>query len=302
MCCSQGYPLKLWINKQDIRMLFIFFGLTTRLTNFPRNSLMWRLLVFSHTMKRGSMSNSNAIPQPIQYKHSSLTVTQSNALIESCYRLSLEEKRLVMASAAQVDPRYSVPDEITTTAEAYAEIFNIKIDAAYQQIRSAADSLYDRTIKMKNKDDQGREVNVEMRWIYRKAITKPRSGQVTLSFSPDIKPFLGDLKDRFKSYKIDHVKGLKSIHSIRLYELLYQYKDIGYRWFLVPDFREKFCLEGLYPRDADLKRWVVRPAAKEVTKKTNLDVDVQFEKKARGRGTQKIWFNFSLKPQLAMPF
>lgn len=225
------------------------------------------------------------------------TVSQSNSLIQASYQLSLEEKRIVIAAISKIDSRKSVPASVTITGEEYAELFDIHVKSAYKQLKAGADSLYGRTIKINTPD---KSVDDETRWVYRRAIYHTGEGKVTLHFSPTITPYLGELSVRFTSYKLMHVKKLASVHSIRIYELLMQYEATGQRWITLDQFREVLDLKDKYPLYGDFKRWILNPAKKELSAKSNYNVNFQEERK--GRKVHKIWFDFVEKPQLSMDF
>ncbi|MDF1685053.1 MAG: replication initiation protein [Legionellaceae bacterium] len=225
------------------------------------------------------------------------TISQSNALIQASYQLTLAEKRTIIAAISKIDSRKSVPTSVTITAEEYAGLFDTHVKTAYKQLKSGAHSLYGRTIKINTPD---KSVDDETRWIYRRAIYHTGEGKVTLHFSPTITPYLGELSAQFTSYKLMHVKKLGSVHSIRIYELLMQYEATGQRWITVDQFREVLDLEDKYPNFSDLKRWILNPAKKELSAKSNYNVNFQEERK--GRKVHKIWFDFVEKPQLSMDF
>ena len=227
-------------------------------------------------------------------------VAQSNLLVEASYRLNLEEKRIIIAAISKIDSRKDVPASITITAEEYAHIFELDINAAYQQIKDAVIRLYDRTIRLNTKDSKNRIVDDEMRWIYRRAIYHSREGRVTLNFSPDLMPYLGQLKEQYTAYKLVNIKALKSTYSIRLYELLTQYINAGERWITVAQFRDMLDLNDKYPRFADLKRWIIEPAIKELNTKSNYDVLYRTEK--QGRTIHTLWFFFNEKAQEVIKF
>jgi plasmid replication initiation protein len=56
---------------------------------------------------------------------------------------------------------------------------------------------------------------------------------VRLTFSPELKPYLLRLKDRFTALKVSDLMQFKSIHAIRIYELLKQYQSLGKRTLAV---------------------------------------------------------------------
>lgn len=231
---------------------------------------------------------------------SQVRVTQANLLVEASYRLRLEEKRILMVAISKIDSRKNVPESITITAEEYSQFFDIDVNAAYQQLKDAAITLYDRTIKLNTRDSKDRPVDDEIRWVYRRAIYHTREGKVSIKFSPDLMPYIGQLKEQFTGYKLANVKSLRSIYSIRLYELLTQYLPVGERWISVDQFRDVLDLNDKYPRFADLKRWIIEPALEELNTKSNYDVRYSTEKS--GKKIAKLWFFFNEKSQLSMEF
>lgn len=219
------------------------------------------------------------------------TVTQSNHLIEASYRLTLEEKRLVIAAIATIDSRGNVPDQITLTAEDYAKAFDLQMKSAYQQLKAVSSRFFEREIRVQEKGDEGR-----MRWVS-KILYHERKGSVSLWFTPQIQPYIGQLQEQFTHYRLRYVKSLKSIYSIRLYELICQYHpEQNKRFITVESLRNMLDLGDKYPRYADLKRWVIEPALKEINQATNFNVDYYTEKK--GRAVEKIWLTFKEKEQL----
>jgi plasmid replication initiation protein len=223
-----------------------------------------------------------------------ITITKSNTLIESSYKLSLIEQRLVLACIGQVDSRKEVPKEVTLTATAYADMFDINHKDAYKELQGAVSKLWERTIILK--DDNEEEW---FRWIQKRVKYHKGEGRVKLLFSDDVIPYLGQLKEQFTSYKLHHVSGLKSTHSIRLYELLMQFKNTGKRIVSIDEFRvffglrDKYTSKDKYPLFKDLNKSVITPAIKELNKKT--DLVVSLEKKKTGRTVTSLIFSFTHK-------
>jgi plasmid replication initiation protein len=232
------------------------------------------------------------------YKQSPV-ITQGNALVEASYRLNLEEKRLIIAAIAKIDSRKEVPAAITITAEEYAELFDLDVNAAYTQLIDASSRLFERTITNLKGDDNTQR-RKRTRWIYDEEVYKKGEGKVVIRFSPNLFPYLGMLKEQFTGYRLSSVKALKSAYSIRLYELLTQYLSAGERWITVEQFRDMLDVQDKYPRFADLKRWIIEPAVQELNNKSNYDVLYRTERK--GRAVHKIWFFFNEKEQMQLDF
>lgn len=220
-----------------------------------------------------------------------LTVTQSNHLVEASYRLRLDEKRLILAAISKVDSRNYVPDEITITAKEFGEMFDIDSTNTYRQLEKATDQLYDRDIRIAEPEKKRR---TRMRWV-QKVVYEDGHGEVRLKFVDDVKPYLGQLKSHFTSYKMIEVRHFSSGHAIRLYELLMQFKKTGNRIVEVSWLRAYFGIENRYKMFSDFRKWVVIPAIKEINTKSN--IEVEWKPIKRGRTIHKIEFNFFEKQQ-----
>lgn len=223
-------------------------------------------------------------------------VYKSNYLVEACYRLNLEEQRLMIACIAQIDSRpenYTDQPIIKVNATDYADIYNLNMKNAYTQLKAATDSIYERDIKIKN-DATGTLTRV--RWVSSVQYQKNK-GCVTLSFSPEIKKYLFALTQRFTSYRLVDVASLKSSYSIRIYELLMQHKSMKKtgRLISLDDFRKMLDIENKYAMFADLKKRVLEPSVKELNKSTDLSVSYNTIKD--GRKIVAIEFVTSINPQ-----
>lgn len=221
-----------------------------------------------------------------------LRVVKHNQLIEASYHLTLEEQRLILSCIAKIDPRENVdfPDEITITAKEYAKNFGINLSDSYRCLKRAGDNLFNQTIKLSN--DVG---NGKLRWIYRIHYFDGEA-RISVKFSPDVKPYLGQLSGMFSSYKLRNVGRITSTHAIRLYELLNQWRSSGKRYIHIDEFKDMLVLGDKYPKYADLRRWVIEPGINEVNKKSDLNVSFSVEKK--GRKVHTLKFDFSSKKQV----
>lgn len=223
-----------------------------------------------------------------------LIITKHNALVEASYRLSLEEQRLILACIAQINPTDTtgIPRTITVSAKSYAAIYGLDVNNTYTQLKDATDGLYKRDIKIKNHKNQtlGRT-----RWVQSVFYNKSE-GSVTLNFSDYVRPYLGQLNGLFKSYQLNNVASLKSTYSIRLYELLNQWKDTGKRFITLDDFHQTLKTGDIYDRYTDLRRCVIEPAIKELNKKTNFTVLYYPKKKGRKVVSLEFCFTVNDKP------
>lgn len=211
-------------------------------------------------------------------------VVKHNDLIEAGYKLTLEEQRLVLACIGKIDPGNGVPDVIRVSAKEYAELFGLQLKHAYSQLKEATNHLYEQDIILKGDDHTRR-----MRWVSSVAY-HDKQGFVTLDFSPRIKPYLSQLNGMFTSYQLANIARLKSPYSIRLYELLCQWRSKGERAIELSELRELLALNTRYPRFADLKKRVIQPAVEELNTKTDLLVTMATER--QGRSILRLLFVF----------
>ena len=250
----------------------------------PTFFIMWTIIKNVH---RGFMNTDIE-----KYK-----VYKSNHLVEASYRLNLEEQRLVLACISQVDSRIDEHQAIIrVNANDYAATYNLDLKNAYQQLKSASDKLYERDIKLR---DPSSGTVTRMRWVSSVKYQKSQ-GFVILTFSAEIKEYLFSLSGRFTSYRIRDVASLKSIYSIRIYELLIQYRGMNKagRIINLVDFRNMLDITDKYSKFSDLRKRVLEPSMKELNQCT--DLSISYEPIKQGRTIVAIAFIGQEKPQQSM--
>ena len=217
---------------------------------------------------------------------SELTVTKSNALIEASYKLTLNEQRIILATIAQLDPRRPLPKEnhFEITAEDFSKFFGVDEKNAYKELEEAASSLLKRVVK--TSDGRLRE---HLSWLLFVRYWDGE-GRVTLGFSPLVVPYLTMLHKRFTSYNLKKVSGLKSTYSIRLFEMLMQFRKTKRLVIEVNDFKSRLELKNKYERFFDLRKRVIEPAALELKLKSGINISWKVLKDKRK--VKKIEFIF----------
>lgn len=221
-------------------------------------------------------------------------VTKSNHLIEASYRLNLDAMRLILSAISLCDGRKTIPDTITITAEQYGTTFDLSPKNAYNQLRQATTDLYEKDIKIYNEKTKKRK---RMRWL--SAITyHDGEGMVSLSFSNQIKCYLGELQGLYKSYRLVQVKGLTSVYTIRIFELLQQFQKMKKRSVELKWLREYLDMEEKYKEFKAFNRYVLKPAVAELNKKTNYTVTC--EPIREGRFIKSVCFEFHEDEQIPL--
>lgn len=221
-------------------------------------------------------------------------VTKSNDLVIAAYKLTLNEQRLLLAAISQIDPRKPMPRPISITANEFAEQYQIPVKQAYEALKEASNALYERDIKTFDGRFKSR-----FRWVDRVDYLEG-GGETKLYFTIHVQPYLVHLNKRFTTYELKRVADLSSTHSIRLFEMLQQFRSTGYYTVSVDDFRELLELGPSYERYSNLKGKVIDPAIKELREKSGMDINLKTERK--GRAINRLIFQFRDQEQMRLDF
>jgi len=205
-------------------------------------------------------------------------VVQSNKLIEAHYRLSLQEKRLILWLIKEIDKSDTDFKRYHLKITDFAEIMDLNPKTQYKEMRRITRSLITRPIEIENHETDS---TIQMAWLCFSE-WKPKNGSFSVEFHPALKPYLLQLKSHFTKIGFADFLGLRSVYSVRLFELLAQYESIGSRTMKISDIRS-WCgiQEEEYQLYADLKRKVLNRARDEINAKTEYEVDYREIKESR---------------------
>lgn len=225
-------------------------------------------------------------------------VVKTNRLNSAVQYLSLVEARIVQL--AIVDARESsrglkVDAPLRINACRYAEAFGVNKSNAYAIIKEAEETLFNRRFSFI--DETGRVV--KSRWLQRVRYLD-NEGSIEVIFAYDVVKQITRIDgavDFFTSYILGNTIHFKSMYSVRLYELLAQWKNNHQTpIFELGVFRGQLGLEnGEYDRMCDFKKRVLDLAIKEINEHSDLTVSYTQHKKGR----VIIGFSFEIKPKQA---
>ena len=114
-----------------------------------------------------------------------------------------------------------------------------------------------------------------------------KTGEVIFEISGQLKPFLMELKKNFTSFDLENIPRLSSGYSIRLYELLCQYKPLGKRTFHDLD-QLQLMIGSAYDKYSHFKARVLEPTRKDITKNTN--ITFEYEELKTGKKVTSLAF------------
>jgi plasmid replication initiation protein len=220
---------------------------------------------------------------------SNSVIRKDNRIITACYRLTLNEQRLVLTAIAKIPFDEKIPDEVEITAQEFLALFpDVGEKNVHNEIQDAVDRLYERSIRIEDPIKKKK-----FRWINSTTFYKKGEGRVGFSFGKEIIPYLQQLKTQFTKYRLGDIASLKSIYSIRLFEMLMQFQGTGIALVDLDKFKERLGIQGKYSAYKDLKKRVIEPAVSELNNKSHLTIT--FKSIREGRAIKKLQFFFSEK-------
>ena len=218
-------------------------------------------------------------------------VVQDNILVQACYQMSPNEKRLLLLGISKLNP-LDMPAivtggkaEITVSTEEWQSIF--PDDNPYRTLRRAADRLLGRNWKSEDPKTNGRYIRVN--WFDMCEYDRNK-GTVRLVFCTLTSVFLQGMVDEFTKFRLADIGRLVSFNQIRLYEMLCQYRSTGFMRVDLDDLKIRLGLEKAYPQWAAFARRVITPSIQAINEST--DLNVTWEVVKSGRKVTSIEFSF----------
>lgn len=240
-------------------------------------------------------------------EHGDRWVTMSNALTRAGHGLTLAEKRTIAVAVSKLDSRRPLkPGEVPRTritAAEYAELAECSMPTAYEALRGAAQSLFERKITFYEpahirKGKPLPPTRVQMRWV---GEAKYQDGEawVELAWWPALLPHLTGLKRQFTSYQLHQTSALRSAYSWRLLELLTRFESTGWAEYDIEDFATAMDATAKQRKDFNnIRRRIIEPAVRELTEKDSWLI--QWRPLKAGRRVAKVRFDFKRDPQMKM--
>ena len=224
------------------------------------------------------------------------TATQDNQLIEACYSMTLNEKRLLLFGISKINPS-TFPDSskafsFEMTAKEWTEQFGG--DHSWQTLRRASKNLIRRSVTLNSKVGGDSPDEWIMNWFDNVQHYK-NQGRIVATFTRAVQVRLAGMLEQFTTIDLLAVSQLSSTHAVRLYELLSQFKSTGYRVMTLDDFRFAMDVVNTNKGTSELKRAVLNPAVKQLNEKSDLFCIVTDIKE--GRAITGFQFTFRTQEQ-----
>ena len=212
-------------------------------------------------------------------RYSNPLAVQSNALIHARYEMTALQKKilLMLISKIQADDIDFKPYRIR--AKDFLEAADLKSTQIYSKLKSATEGLLSKVFYIK------KPTGVLQITILSSAEYFEGRGLMELCFDPKLKPYLLQLKEQFTIMPLKQVLSLRSVYSIRIYEMLQQFKSTGFFITKVEDLKYKLGIENKYKSYNLFKKNVILQAQKELS---GTDMAFTFEEIKISRKVDKL--------------
>ena len=225
-------------------------------------------------------------------------IRQSNVLVEATYaqeftatELKIFEVILSCCTPTDIELyKARLDKEVIFTRAELAKILHVNPSIISQEAYRISSSLMKKYIEIKNILNDG---TIEFQQIGIMPYCQYINGVLTIHWNYRLLPFLLEIKSNFTEYQLHHLLSLNSAYAIKLYKLLYQYKKIKSRCFLVNELKKQFGIHEKYAEYKSFKQRVIDPSIRQINDST--DLIVQYNEIKIGRRVEKIEFTFELK-------
>lgn len=246
----------------------------------------------------GDMSTNEAIEL---WRAREYVVTKSNDIVQkSRYELSVPEQKTIAYICSMIKPRTALERacglkfvlEYEFSIREYCKICGIDYNSGknYNDIKSLLKGLISKVMWLTLEDGTETTVN----WI-NKVWCNKGSGKCKVRLDEDMVPYLFDLQERFVSYGLYSILGMKSQYSIRLYELLKSYAYQRSKVFDIDELKQILMVTDVksYQRFPDFRRKVLEIAIKEINDLT--DIWIELFPITKGRKVIRLQFDIRKK-------
>ncbi|WP_419625227.1 replication initiation protein, partial [Thiolapillus sp.] len=181
------------------------------------------------------------------------------------------------------------PRTIKISAREYQKTAGLKNKRdAYKDMITTAETLMKKQLAIKENTMTGTKKTV-INWVAAVEYETGR-GEVKITFTNSIMPYLCAIENRFTAYKLEEAEGIKSIYTWRILEFLTSWskEKEGCRKIALKDFSEMIETPPSH-KNADVLQKIIEPAITELEKR---GWRINYEKIKTGREITHITFSW----------
>ena len=239
-------------------------------------------------------------------------VVEHNALIQSVAKMQKTALKMFELAVSCIDTE-NLPENNTVylSKKELFSFFEVSSSSKHSQFKEAIELMQKQAyFKIKSNKALGIEYESIVPIPYVK--WNDYNDEVLIRFSPEIMPYLINLKAEFTQYKISELQKLNSKYSLILYRWLsmqynqYEHYSVkggrraeqveAYRnpVITVKELRTITDTEKEYDRFFNFEKWILKEPVKEINAHTSFNVS--YEKVKKGRSIDSIVFHIEKKP------
>ena len=215
----------------------------------------------------------------LNFKQSENTFVHSNRLVEAHYKDSLSHWEMYIFSkmCTMIDPEDTDFKHYKIYIQEILDDLNVRKGGhSYKYVVEAAQRLLDRRITIYYANEEGKKIAVDTHLVSSvHRLEEPDENDalyVSLTFPPELKPSLLQLKDNFTILDLDIFKLLKTPTSVRLYQLLTSHmwkaeKKVRYD---LEELKKKLGVADKYEQYGPFKTYILNEAQTRLAENTNI--------------------------------
>jgi plasmid replication initiation protein len=221
-------------------------------------------------------------------KHKNILVTKHKNLLNGRFKLNQLSLKIIAILISMVHKNDVDFKEYKIKVSDFKDITGTNSKRIYEYLKDSSEELLSNPLHIKGENDSWIKVN----WI---ASAKYESGVISYRISPELRPYLLDLQNKFLQYNLKNILNLQGNYVIRLYEILKDsfneqssYKDIVEKEIEIEWLKKIFELPKSYQYSSHIKKNIIEKAQKQFKEKT--DIEFSFIESKKGKKTTKIIF------------
>lgn len=229
-------------------------------------------------------------------KNSLRLIKKSNELVEARYKFDIWETRMFAKTLSMIHHDDIDFQEYKISVGEVIEEFGLsKGGEIYEFLKQATLRLQDKKITIqRERDGLKTEFSTPLFTGVERVIDKnikESEKYLWVSFHPNLKPYLLELKNRYLIYDIRSILTFKSVNTIRIYELLKQYEKIGERIFSIDELKQ---ILGILPNEYILyghfKNKIILKAQNDLYENIDCDINFTLQELKENRKVEKLKF------------
>ncbi|MDT2944267.1 RepB family plasmid replication initiator protein [Lactococcus lactis] len=238
-------------------------------------------------------------------------VVEHNSLITSIAKMDKTPLKMFELAVSCIDTEEPPKDHtVYLSKEELFAFFKVSDNDKHSRFKEAVEKMQKQAfLKIKEKKEHGFEFENIVPIPYVK--WTDYHDEVTIRFSPEIMPYLINLKKNFTQHALSDISELNSKHSIILYRWLSmnynQYEHYSYKGgrreeqveayrnpsISIRELREMTDIVNEYKLFADLEKWILKKPLEEINDHTSFTVT--YDKVKKGRSIDSIVFHITKK-------